>query len=235
MNHFFQFKQFAVRQDNCAMKVGTDGVLLGAWANIQSAGRILDIGTGTGLIALMLAQRAPETVIDAIEIEENAYRQACENVGGSLWKNRINVIHQSLQTFESNYLYDLIVSNPPYFSDSLKNPDSSKKIARHTDFLTFNDLIIHSKRLLHPEGRLCIIYPATEASSLIKKALENGFYCFRITKVIPKPNAKEKRLLIEFSLTSAVCAEDEICIESNGRHGYSDEYKTLTKDFYLNC
>ena len=216
------------------MKVGTDGVLLGAWTDTKNTTRILDVGTGTGLLALMLAQRAQNALIDAIEIEENACIQATENVANSQWKERINVIHQALQDFYPAEKYDLIVSNPPYFLHSLKNPDVAKKTARHSDTLMPNELIAHAKRLLHETGRLSVIYPTTEALLFIKEAEKEKLHCSRITKVFPNINSKEKRLLMEFSVTSSECRIDEMYIENNARHEYSEEYKELTKDFYLN-
>ena len=230
----FHFKQFTIHQDKCAMKVGTDGVLLGAWTNVENAVRILDIGTGTGLLALMLAQRAPNVLIDAIEIEENACIQATENVAESLWKDRINIIHRALQDFEPAEKYDLIVSNPPYFLHSLKNPDTAKKTARHTDTLMPTELITHAKRLLNENGKLSVIYPTTEALLLIKEAEKSALHCSYITKVFPKIGANEKRLLIEFSVMPTECRIDEMHIENNARHDYSEKYKMLTKDFYLN-
>ena len=229
----FHFKQFSIYQDKCAMKVGTDGVLLGAWADVENAVRILDIGTGTGLLALMLAQRTSDALIDAIEIEENAYIQAKENVANSSWKERITVFCKALQNFEPAKKYDLIVSNPPYFLHSLKNPDAAKKTARHTDTLMPSELITHAKRLLCENGRLSVIYPTIEALLFIKEAENQQLYCSRITKVFPNIGTKEKRLLMEFSVMPAECRTDEICIENNARHDYTEQYKELTKDFYL--
>ncbi len=230
----FQFKQFTIRQNNCAMKVGTDGVLLGAWTNLDNVFNILDVGTGTGLIALMLAQRYRHAIIDALEIEKNAYKQAVENVKNSPWNNRIQVIHSSLQTFKSEKKYDVIVSNPPYFSHSLKNPNIFRTTARHNDSLSSSELIIHAKKLLKSDGKLAVIFPATEALLLQKQAIDEGFHISKLTKVIPKTNAETKRLLMEFSLLPTTYIENEIVIEKGERHNYSDDYKKLTKDFYLN-
>ena len=227
----FRFKQFCIQQDRCAMKVGTDGVLLGAWADVENAVRILDVGTGTGLIALMLAQRNENAAIDAIEIEENAAEQAAENAANSPWTNRITVFRQAFQDFFPAEKYDMIVSNPPYFSRSLKNPDISKQLARHTDSLTPEVFFENAKRLLKPNGKLSLIFPAEE--SLIKIAETEGFFCTRLTKVFPKTGAKEKRFLMEFSLLPILCIESEIVIENERRHEYSEEYKKLTTDFYL--
>jgi tRNA1Val (adenine37-N6)-methyltransferase len=230
----FQFKQFTIQQNKCAMKVGTDGVLLGAWTNVENTKQILDIGTGTGLIALMLAQRQPNAEIDAIEIEENAYKQAVENIQNTKWQDRISVFHSSLQEFETNKKYDLIVSNPPYFSQSLKNPDIYRKTARHNDTLSQHDLLENSKRLLQNNCRLAVIYPAYEALTFLNIAKEIGFHCLRITHIIPTIGRKAKRLLIELCQNPCVLTENEICIEKEKRHEYTEEYKNLTKDFYLN-
>jgi len=239
----FRFKQFIIQQDRCAMKVGTDGVLLGAWSDVENAAHILDVGTGTGLIALMLAQRNKNAEIDAIEIEKNACEQAAENVSNSPWANRITVFHQTLQDFFPAKKYDMIASNPPYFSQSLKNPNAEKQLARHTDSLTPEDFLRNAKRLLQFNGKLSLIFPANESYHFIKTAKTEGFFCTRLTKVFPKIGAKEKRFLMEFSLSPALCVETDetvtersrsIVIENTHRHEYSEDYKNLTKDFYLN-
>ncbi|MCL2329415.1 MAG: methyltransferase [Bacteroidetes bacterium] len=215
------------------MKVGTDGVLLGAWAHIENANRILDVGTGTGLIALMLAQRQPTATIDAIEIEENACQQACENVANSKWHNRISIFHTSLQNFELFGKYDLIVSNPPFFSQSLQNPDSAKTTARHNDTLLPMELAQHAKRLLQENGRIAVIYPVHEAHVFLNAAQETGFFPRRITHVIPSIGKKAKRMLVELQLTPCDLIETELCIEKELRHTYTQEYIDLTRDFYL--
>jgi tRNA1Val (adenine37-N6)-methyltransferase len=229
----FQFKQFTIQQQNCAMKVGTDGVLLGAWARVASARRILDVGTGTGLIALMAAQRTTLATIDAIEIEKNAYAQACENVRSSAWNNRISVIHTSLQTFEPQHTYNVILSNPPFFSQSLRNPDSAKSTARHNHNLPPAELLRYAHKLLQPDGRIAVIYPVREAEQFLHEAHKIGLFPRRITRVIPAPGKEVKRLLVEISRQSTTCKETELCIETNKRHVYSAEYCALTKDFYL--
>ncbi len=233
-NDYFKFKQFTIHQDKCAMKVGTDGVLLGAWANCENAKNILDIGTGTGLIALMLAQRS-KTNIDAIEIDEVACRQAKENVGNSLWRERIEIINKSFQNFSksTNNKYDLIVSNPPYFQNSLFAPDKKRTDARHNSNLELEDIIDGAKKLLDEEGILSLILPYLEGNMVILKSFEKGLYCIRQTKVLPKPNREPKRLLLEFMKIKKPLIEQEIIIELNKRHEYSEAYKNLTKDFYL--
>ena len=199
-NPFFQFKQFTIRHDKCAMKVGTDGVLLGAWAGTESCNRILDIGTGTGLIALMLAQRS-KAAIDAIDIEADACLQAQENAESSLFAGRINVFHSDLVDFAqaSTHLYDLIVSNPPYFVDSLKCPNLQRNTARHTDTLTLEDLLQYSRKLLAPQGRIALILPYDQKDRLTDCIQTQNLFLSKEVSVIPVPDAQPKRLLAELT------------------------------------
>jgi tRNA1Val (adenine37-N6)-methyltransferase len=233
-NPYFSFKHFTVYQDRCAMKVGVDGVLLGVWTNVNNTDQILDIGTGTGLIALMLAQRS-NSIIDAIEIDSKAVVQASENIKLSPWEKWINVTEISLQDFarSSNKRYDLIVSNPPYFVNSLKAPCEVRTLARHTDTLTHEELIINALILLKPTGRLSIILPVKEALQCEDFALSKGLFCTRQVRVIPKPNAVAKRVLLEFSLQHLEKEVSELVIEGEQRHQYSKEFSLLAKDFYL--
>jgi len=233
-NPYFSFKQFTVYHDQCAMKVGIDGVLLGVWAEIGSAKRILDIGTGTGLIALMLAQLSDSNVV-AIDIDEHAVLQARENVCNSPWLDRVEVFESSLQDFatSSTPLFDLIVSNPPYFVNSLKAPSESRRVARHDDTLTHEELIENAMKLLNPQGRLCIILPVNEGLQCVKFALSCGLYCSKQVMVYPKPDVAAKRVLLEFSLQKADTVISELTIETGERHHYSPEFCELAKDFYL--
>jgi tRNA1Val (adenine37-N6)-methyltransferase len=209
------------------MRVGTDGVLLGAWANISNAQRILDVGTGTGLIAIMLAQRSTAS-IDAVEIDNKAFLQAVDNVNNCPWKNRINVVENSFQKYsESALKYDLIISNPPYFEDSLKAEDANRLIARHNDQLTRLDLLSCSRNLMEKNSILSIIMPFTEGCLLIAEAVKFGLFCIRKTNVKTSDKSPIKRLLIEFSPTPARCVEDFITI------GKNEKYIKLTNDFYL--
>ncbi len=232
-NSYFQFKQFKINQDQCAMKVGTDGVLLGAWTDVSGAWSILDVGTGTGLIALMLAQRSPATIW-GIEIDKDAAMQAIENVHNSPWRERINIEAVSLQTFAKNIKcrFDLIVSNPPYFNKSLKNPDAQRSVARHTGSLNQQDLIAAANMLLSDAGRLAVILPAAEGLEFVLQAETAGLYCAKKTKVISRTGAAEKRLLLEFSRTKGSYQEDSLLIEIE-RHCYSEEFKKLTEEYYL--
>jgi len=233
-NPYFSFKQFTVYHDRCAMKVGMDGVMLGVWTHVEETDNILDIGTGTGLIALMLAQRCT-SAIDAIDIDADAVLQATENVKQSPWAERVSVQEISLQDFASSTTqrYDLIVSNPPYFVNSLKAPAENRTNARHADSLTHEELILNAMALLNPAGRICIILPVIEALLCRDFALNNGLYCTREVQVIPKPGALPKRTLMEFRLHPDSKETSELVVESNERHHYSQEFSLLAKEFYL--
>ena len=219
------------------MKVGSDGVLLGAWTDTTNAKKILDVGTGSGLISLMLAQRANNAQIHTIDIDESAVFQAQENVNISPWASRITVEHTSLQNFATSYndLYDLVVSNPPFFNQSLQTPEANRTQARHTVSLPHHDLILCSKKLLHPQGRMAVILPVTEGEMFVEIAKNEGLFCTRKVVVFPKPNVSAKRLLLEFSLVERnVLEQSELVIESEIRHVYSKEFALLVKEFYLN-
>lgn len=233
-NPYFRFKQFTVYHDLCAMKVGIDGVLLGAWAEADSAKRVLDIGTGSGLIALMIAQRSPQAEITAIDIDKGAVSQARINAKNSPWKDRIHVYHASLQEYaQREEKFDLIVSNPPYFLNSLKAPDEKRSSARHADTLTHKELVLLSKEMLSAEGRLCIILPVEEGRECMKFAEQNGLFCTKTVNIHPKPNVDVKRLLLEFSLHYEPKTEWALTIETENRHQYSPDFTELAKDFYL--
>lgn len=229
---YFTFKQFTIHHDRCAMKVGTDGVLLGAWTDLHSSSRILDIGTGTGLIALMLAQRNPEAFITAIDIDMEAVEQAHGNIQSSPWKNRVEVIQQDICTFIPNALFDTIVSNPPYFIDSLKCTDIQRNTARHTDTLDAEHLLSKVAELLTPNGRFSLILPADQTNDLLRLAAIHGLYPSRHTAVITRPGLAPKRILIEFRKKKETLQTNELVIELE-RHIYSEDYIALTKDFYL--
>ncbi|HET7733747.1 MAG TPA: methyltransferase [Paludibacter sp.] len=233
-NPYFSFKQFTVYHDKCAMKVGIDGVLLGVWAGIENAHKILDIGTGTGLIALMLAQRSNSTVV-GIDIDSDAVLQAKENIRKSPWADRVEVYESSLQEFSLALStgFDLIVSNPPYFVNSLKAPSESRATARHTDTLTHEELIENAVQLLNPNGRICLILPVNEGLQCVEFATNKGLFCSKLVKIYPKPNAVAKRLLLEFTQVPVERIETELTIESETRHQYSPEFTALAKEFYL--
>jgi tRNA1Val (adenine37-N6)-methyltransferase len=231
-NNWFQFKQFRIEQQKAAMKVGTDGVLLGAWTPVKGAARILDIGTGTGLIALMLAQRS-SAAIDAVEIDALACEEARFNFEQSPWRNRLRVFHSDFLTFATLLVapYDLIVSNPPFFVDSLKTNNAALTVARHNDTLSFDQLILGARKLLCDSGRLCVIIPSSSCTEFRENARLRGFYLSQQTNVIPKDGRAPKRVLLEFTILRGYPIDNELIIlDKNGF--YSDAYKILTSPFY---
>jgi tRNA1Val (adenine37-N6)-methyltransferase len=232
-NNYFKFKQFTIYQDKSAFKVGTDGVLLGAYADITGVNRILDIGSGTGLISIMLAQRS-EAEITAIEPDNESYIQTCENVNHCDWHERIKVEHSDLQNLDPvNGKFDLIVTNPPFFSDSLKSPDLRKSFARHNDSLTSEVIFEGVLKFLKDEGRLQLILPYVEGTVFIAEASKYGLYCNNILKIKPLPSSEIRRLILTFSRNQIKPAEKFLTIEHGQRHEFTEEYINLTKDYYL--
>jgi len=233
-NPYFQFKQFTVFHDRCAMKVGIDGVTLGAWTPINDAGKILDVGTGTGLIALMLAQRS-NAEIDALDIDNHAMEQARINVENSRWKNRIQLFETSLQEYVSvcSTTYDVVVCNPPYFIRSKKSPIDERNTARHAESLTHVELVDLTSNLLKPDGTLCIILPVDEGLQTVSYALNHNWFCHQLVFVFPKPSSKAKRLLIGLGKKEKITRISRLTIETEQHHEYTDEYKSLVKNFYL--
>lgn len=237
-NSYFEFKKFTVRQDLCAMKVGTDGVLLGAWVSLAGSRDVLDIGTGTGLIALMLAQRGESENrplrIDALDIDAGAVEQAALNIQASPFSDRIRTECQSFVSYArlSEKRYDLIVSNPPYFHNSLKCPDIQRNTARHTDTLTLEELLEGCCRLLSPAGRIALILPAARKEELVRLARPLGLNIIRQTDVSSIEGKPPKRLLAELSAAAQQCAADSMALESALRR-YTPEFTALIKDFYL--
>jgi tRNA1Val (adenine37-N6)-methyltransferase len=229
----FHFKKFTVCQDKCAMKVGTDAVLLGSWVDAHDAKTGLDIGTGTGIIALMIAQKTT-AMIDAIDIDENAVMQAKDNVSESPWKDRINVRHISLQDYchESKTKYDLIVSNPPYFDETFKPAEEGRNNARHTDNLSFEDLANGVRLLLNEEGKFYVILPLTEGTLFIEKMKVEGLFLNELVNVKPKIDRPVKRLLMQFSFHRTPLITGELVIHHDDQ-SYSDDYVELTKEYYL--
>ena len=216
------------------MKVGTDGVLLGAWAPVSGYGlrvtgyRILDVGTGSGLIARMLMQRCPEAEVEGIDIDAAAVEQACEN--------GVRAFQARLQDWQKNYKYDLIVSNPPYFQNSLKNPDKGREMARHTDTLSYAELIQHSARLLTEGGQLALILPAEAENEIRQLAAAADLFLTHVTRVYCKENKKPKRVLLAFQLKIEdfrfQILEDSLVLEDE-KGGRSLPYQDLCRDFYL--
>lgn len=233
-NPYFKFKRFTVYHDLCAMKVGTDGVLLGTWTNADRAANILDVGAGSGLIGLILAQRYPEAMIDSIDIDESACMQANENYKHSPFDKISPCQNISLQYFveKSTAKYDLIVSNPPFFNKSLKSPNLQRNTARHTDVLLIENLIGLSAQLLNDNGRIAFIFPFADKDYLISLSEHNHLYTTRIADVYTKPESNPKRVLIEFSKIKETQTLTDLTIET-ARHTYSPEFTELVKDFYL--
>lgn len=229
----FKFKQFIIRQDKAAFKVGTDGVLLGASASVSGVRSILDIGTGTGLIALMLAQRS-DAVITAIEPDYDSYVQASENVLNSLWYNRISLLNCSVQDFSpGDNKFDLIVTNPPWIIDSLRNPDPARSMARHNINLNNSDILTAAGRLLETHGRLQLIMPYAEGNIFIAEAAAHEFYCNEIMKIRPLPSSPVKRIILSLSRERQPVSERFLTIEKGNRHDYTEDYIRLTRDFYI--
>lgn len=234
-NDYFEFKKFKIKQDQCAMKVGTDAVLLGSWITPNGSAKILDIGTGTGVIALMLAQKSNAT-ITAIDIDANSTEQARINVQESVFREKINVIHTSFQelTKSSELQFNLIVTNPPYFIDSHKSISDKRSIARHTDTLSFDDLLDGVKKLLEPKGKFCLILPKKEALLFREMAIAKGLYLSKLLRVrTRKEKDSEKRHLMQFEFKESEFSETTLVIEEDSHRNYTQEYKAFTKEYYL--
>jgi tRNA1Val (adenine37-N6)-methyltransferase len=233
-NKWFEFKQFRIEQNKASMKVGTDGVILGAWVSAGDTERILDVGTGTGLIAMMIAQRC-NARIDAVEIDEGSFSDAAYNFSHSTWKERLKVFHSDFNTFSNGGAqpYDLIVCNPPYFVDSFKTTDSRLAKARHNVSIDFVQLIQGSVRLLNAKGRLAVIIPSQSFDEFRETARLHGFYLQRLTTVFTKAGNPAVRVMLEFSVLPCYPQTDEIYLRN--RDGQiSDRFKELTISYYLN-
>ena len=238
MNKPFKFKYFNVKQDKAAMKIGTDAVLLGAWCSIDdSLDSILDIGSGTGVISLMLAQRSDALNIDAVEVDENAYEQTVENFEESDWGDRLYCYNISFQEFadeifEEEETYDLIVSNPPFYTDDFVTQDEARNKARFTNSLSFEELITGVSKILSDKGRFSIIIPFKEEQKVISLAKNNNLFLNKVCHVQGNPTSEVKRSLLEFSFSSSDVKKEHLIIEIK-RHQYTQEYINLTKDFYI--
>ena len=216
------------------MKVGVDSVVLGAWTKIEKAKSILDIGTGTGLLSLMLAQKS-EAKITAIEIDQKSYYQAVENVLSSKWEDRIGVIHSSFQELvnETRTKFDLIICNPPYFINSLKSPKENRNKARHDDSLSLDELFSGSKKVLSENGSLNLIYPYGQKPNLIGIAEKYGFYPIKLLVIRGNENKNPNRIIVEFKFQKTNLEIDELRIRDL-TNDYTKKYKDLTGDYYLN-
>jgi tRNA1Val (adenine37-N6)-methyltransferase len=234
-NTHFQFKQFTVNQQGAAMKVGTDGVLLGAWTPVDNCSRIIDIGTGTGLLALMCAQRHSTAAIDAVEIDASAALQAQENFDLSPWGNRLTVHCADVCDFAQPAMgkYDLAICNPPFFVGSLHAPDKSRTAARHDLHLSLPELSSAVAKLLATNGRFAVVLPPDQMCSLAVLLKDFGFYPSNYLNILPTPTKPVKRVMALFVRGDGATLAEDLIVETNGRHGYSDAYKLLTKEFYL--
>ena len=229
----FHFKQFSINQESCSMKVGTDGVLLGAWVDISNTNSILDIGTGSGLIAMMLAQRS-NALIEAVEIDDEAWKQAAQNFELTKWRDRMSALHTSVQDFArtSQNKYELIVSNPPFFSGGAFSSNQDRANVRHTIKLPNGDLLNAARNLLAKEGRFCVILPVMEGLRFKEMAMNYGLYCNRITEVKPFPEKTANRVLIQFEKMQKELIEDSFVVWEKEQQ-YSTDFVDLTSAFYL--
>ena len=227
----FKFKEFSIVQSKSAMKVGTDGVLLGSWINCLNAKKILDIGAGTGLISLMLAQRNNECNITAVEIDKETSEEANININNSKWRDRISIINININNFITSDKFDFIVSNPPYFPANFSK--NKRAIARHTNLLSFQDLIRTTVKLLSSKGIFAVILPKIAEAIFCKTANANKLFLIRICQVKGQKSSDIKRVLLEFSFEKSSLDSDSLVIEES-RHIYTNKYIDLCQDFYLN-
>lgn len=219
------------------MKVGTDGVLLGAWADVEGAGKMLDIGTGTGVIAIMLAQRNERAEVHAVEIDEASCTQARENMMTSPWADRLHAHLDSIQHFakKSSLRFDLIVSNPPFFSGGTLSNSQDKTSVRHTVKLPHGDLLSAVRTLLSPEGRFCLILPYLEGLRFREMATHYNLYCSKITEIKPKEEKPVERLLLQFERAVKKLEKNTLVIQNGGVNEWTEDFRALTGDFYLNA
>lgn len=232
-NTYFQFKKFTVNQERCAMKVGTDGVVLGVLASCAEPQRILDIGTGTGLVALMLAQRYAQATIDAVEIVDEAAQQANENAQQSPFAERVNIYKSDINTHETEHKYDMIVSNPPYFVNSLLNPDEARATARHTQSLTYENLVRAVAQLINTDGVFAVIIPS-EAKEQMRYLCElSGLRLFSAIYIRTTERKQPKRVVLQFRFGATTDIEQRTLVLQNSDGSLSAEFQALTHDFYL--
>lgn len=232
MRNSFKFKQFEIDQTGCAMRINTDGVLLGAIATKTNAAKILDIGTGTGVIALMLAQRFPEAYVDAVEIDESAALAAAKNAKSAIFSERLNIVHIAIEDYVGGELYDLIVSNPPYFVNDLKNPEQRKGIARHTDAVFFDTLIARIAAMLSKDGRFWFILPVKQAENMIGLAGIYGLGVAEVLHVHSDESNPEIRQIVCLDYSGLTPSHQNLYIYA-AQGVYTDAYKNILKDFFL--
>ena len=232
-NAYFQFRQFTIRHERCAMKVGTDGVLLGAWASLPAKGRVLDIGTGTGLLALMAAQRSPDVKVVAIDIDADAVCQAKANVEASPFAGRVEVLHTALQEYDAPAAsFDAVLCNPPFFEESLLPPDAGRTLARHTTSLPFAALVADAGKLLADGGRFSVVLPTTSYDSFRLLCFAQGLLPERLCYVRTTPTKAPKRVLATFLKGTPETFDENTLILNEGQQRSAD-YAALTRDFYL--
>lgn len=231
----FKFKQFEIDQNGCTMKVGTDGVLLGAWADVQDAKEILDIGAGTGVIAIMLAQRKSDATVDAVEIDALACQTAQQNMTNSPFSNRLNCFEKPIQDYAKTTRkeYDLIVCNPPFFTGGTLSAQTSRNDVRHTIKLPNGELLSSVRRLLKKDGKFCVILPFLEGLRFKELAQNYNFYCSKVTQVKPKKEKSVERLLLQFEKISKPETSDELIIQFEKRNDFTPDYIKLTREFYI--
>lgn len=236
MNNWFQFQQFKVYQEHASMKIGTDSVILGAWCTAPADGFALDIGCGTGILSLMIAQRT-RLAIDAVDISEDACLDAARNFKESPWASRIGLHQRSVQDFACGQpaccpqAYDFILSNPPYFTKSLKSSVPARNLSRHDDSLSEMELLQAVAQLLSPSGTFSLILPADKAILFQAKAIALGFSLFRKLSIFPTQSKPANRTILEFKREK--CISEEFSLKIRNENSYSDDYLQLTKEFYL--
>ena len=230
----FRFKQFIIQQDRCALKVGTDGVLFGAWVNYHGAERVLDIGTGTGVLALIAAQRNPSAYIDAVEIDDAAAEQAAENAAASPWSDRVRVHRMDVRRMTASEPFDLIICNPPYYAGYSAAADDRVGLAKHSDELQFDELMDAVDRLLSLPGRLAVIIPLNREKAFLKETERVSIHPIRRCVVKYVAHRPAKRVLLELDRTGGAVQEEELTIERTGPFDYSTEYRSLISDLMLN-
>lgn len=226
----FRFKHFQIQQQHAALKVGTDSMILGALCHWDSPGKLLDIGTGTGVLALMCAQRFPFSEITGIEISSEAFLDAQINARNNPFASPISILNLAIQDYQPGFQFDAIISNPPFFENSFKNPDEQKTLARHTDSLTFSELLDAIARLLSPTGKAWVIVPSESKENLIKLAESTGLFVSDLVEISGKPG-KLTRVILSFGKELTQIKLSELCIRTE-TGAYTEEYKVLTQEFH---
>jgi tRNA1Val (adenine37-N6)-methyltransferase len=232
-NKPFRFKQFEIYQDHSAMKVGTDAILLSVWARVTKCYNILDVGTGTGIISLICAQRNSQAIIEGVEIDAGGFEDATLNFSSSPWKDRLQAHHCDFLDFETDKTYDVIISNPPYFSNSLRASDPSRSAARHDDSLPAQAFLEKSAKLLKKEGVLAVIFPTNQMEKWEAEAKLHGLYSTRICKVFTVPNRESQRVMVEYKTSPLDYPEMESVLIEKSPGQSSEHFKFLTRDFFL--